>query len=286
MPETGSVLDAMSFQYVREIPPGPAGLIAVPLDASALAHSASIAGRFGDVRVLDVESRQVPYLLERRDEPMTIDLVLERKPLPDGLAIDKRRTSYAIALPFDRVPQARLTMTTRSRLFERSVTAAVLAAPDERRREPRLHVLTTRAWSHADAETPAGALTFDVPERPGGELYVLVDEGDNQPLPIEKATLLLPSYAVRLFRRADLPLRLAYGHRELREPRYDLALLAPQLMGRVATEVTPEAESAAEASPRLELVPPAAFWTALAIAVVILLALVVRLVRRESAGVG
>jgi hypothetical protein len=286
MPETGSVIDAMGFQYVREIPPGAAGLITVPLDAPALAHSASIAGRFRDVRVIDIESRQVPYLLERRDEPITIDLVLERKDLDESLVRDRRSTSYAIQLPFDRLPQARLTLTTLARVFRRSVTVATLVEPDERHREPRLLVLATHPWSHADSETPAGPLTFEVPERLAGALWVIVDEGDNQPLPIQQATLLLPSYAIRLFRRADLPLRLAYGHKELLEPRYDLALLAPQVMGRVATEVAAAAESAAEPSPALQLVPPPVFWSFLGIAVVILLALVVRLIRREVSSPG
>ena len=40
---------------------------------------------------------------------------------------------------------------------------------------------------------------------------LLVEEGDNQPLPIEKATVLLPSYSIRLFRPADQPLRVLYG---------------------------------------------------------------------------
>ena len=283
MPELGAAIEVKDFPYVREIPAGPAGLVTVPLDAHALANSA--AGRFADVRVLDPGGLQVPYLLERRGEPLTIDLTIERRELPEAVSPrDARRTSYAVTLPFETLPEARLVVATRARVFQRPVVVALLVPPDERRREPRLQTIESRVWTHANPDTPARPFTVAVPERRQGELILIVDEGDNQPLPIEKVTLLLPSYAVRLFRPADVPLRLAYGQPALRQPRYDLALLAPQVMGRIATEATAAGEStAATRAPSLQIVPPAVFWTALGVAVVVLLALVVRLVRREAA---
>ena len=284
MPELGAAIEVKDFPYVREIAAGPAGLVTVPLDAHALANSAS--GRFADVRVLDPQGLQVPYLLERRGEPLALDVKVESRELPEAVVPrDGRRSSYAVTLPFDKLPEARLVFTTRARVFERPAVVAVLTPPGERRREYRLQTLASRAWTHANPDTPARPLTVDVPERRAGELVLILDEGDNQPLPVEKATLLLPSYAVRLFRPASVPLRLAYGQPSLRAPRYDLALLAPQVMGRVATEVTVGTESiAAERPAARQIVPPAIFWTALGIAVVVLLALVVRLVRRESTG--
>jgi hypothetical protein len=115
---------------------------------------------------------------------------------------------------------------------------------------------------------------------------LLMAEGDNQPLPVEKPTLLLPSYSIRLFRPADQPLRLLYGKDNVASPTYDLQLLAPQVMGRLAEDVTLGAEQRlADAAPARadELVPPAVFWTALALAVLVLVGMVVRLMRREAA---
>jgi hypothetical protein len=160
----------------------------------------------------------------------------------------------------------------------------MLIAPTERRREHSFTPLATTNWIHADQDTAAPALVMNVPERRGGELWLTVDEGDNQPLPIERATLLLPSYAVRLFRPPDLPMRLLYGRNDLGAPRFDLALLAPQVLGNVATEVYagPEEPAAATASSIATLVSPPVFWASLGVAVVVLLGLIVRLVRRED----
>ena len=89
---------------------------------------------------------------------------------------------------------------------------------------------------------------------------------------------------MRLFRRPDLPLRLIYGKDRVPAPRYDLQLLAPQLMGRLAEEVAPGPEQrfGESASAAVEMVPPVVFWSVLALAVLVLLGLIVRLMRREA----
>jgi hypothetical protein len=284
MPDTGSSLAASEFRYSRDIAPGAAGLVTVPLDAAAVAHSAGPDARFADVRILDSSGRQVPYLLERRDEPTSVDVGIELRPLPEPLrGRYEGTTAYVVHLPYQRLPQARLVLETRARVFSRAVTMAALVAPTSRQREPRLVTLSNHIWTHADRETPAPALLVDLPERRAGEIVALVDEGDNQRLPIEKATLLLPSYAVRLFRGADQPLRLMYGRDDLAAPRYDLALLAPQVMGQVASDVAPAAERPARAaSASAAVVSPPVFWASLGLAVVVLLGVIVRLVRRDD----
>jgi hypothetical protein len=140
-------------------------------------------------------------------------------------------------------------------------------------------------WIHADEAMAAPPMTFAVPHHVDGELFLIVEEGDNQPLAIDKATILMPSYAVRLFRRPSLPLRLVYGNDRIAAPQYDLQLLAPQLLGRAAEDVAlgPERVLAAGgADSSIELVSPAVFWAALGTSVVVLLGLVVRLMKREA----
>ena len=65
-------------------------------------------------------------------------------------------------------------------------------------------------------------------------------------------------------------------------PRYDLALLTPQLLGVAATEVIPGSEQAGPAAAAAATISPRVFWGALSIAVVVLLAMIARLVRQES----
>ena len=285
LPTVGATLDPALFGYRRAIPSGEAGLVAVPLDASVLAHSASQARRFADVRIVDGGGRQIPYLVERSSEPLSLDLRLERlsaipKPLTD------RRTApsvYRVAWPFERLPSPRLVLTTPASVFQRPVTIAVEREADRNHRDPWIQSLAATTWSHADQNTAAPALTLALPAQNITELLVILDEGDNSPLPITAARLLLPAYRLRLFRERGASLQLAYGRADLDQPRYDLALLAPQLLGAAATEVAPAAEeSTGAAASTTELVSPRLFWGVLVAAVLVLLVLIVRLARREQ----
>jgi hypothetical protein len=118
----------------------------------------------------------------------------------------------------------------------------------------------------------------------GTELFVIVDEGDNAPLPLGAGRLLLPAYRVRFFRDGTSNLRLMYGRTDLDRPKYDLSLLAPQVLSTPAADVVPEAERpAGDAVTTAGVVSPRIFWGALAIAVIVLLGLIARLLRKSAA---
>ena len=281
LPTVGSTLDPATFRYVRPIPSGEAGLVTIPLDAAVLAHGQS--SGFSDVRVIDAANRQVPYLVERASEPLSLDLKIEPVATrPASLPSDRTLSVYRMRLPLEQLPQARIVLTTPARVFTRRVTIGVEHGPDRRRRDPWFEALATSDWSHADQESPAPALTMAIRAIEGREVLVTVEEGDNSPLPLAPARLLLPSYRLRLFRERDAALRLAYGRDDLSPPQYDLALIAPQLTGVAATEVMagPE-QTAAPQSPSM-LMSPQIFWGVLIVAVLVLLALVVRLLRKSD----
>jgi len=281
LPTVGSAIDAARFRYLRPLPPGSAGLITVPLDAPVLAHSQSAA--FGDVRVLDASSRQVPYLVERASEPLSLNLTIERVTTrPASLPADPSLSVYRVRLPLERLPSARLVLTTPARVFTRQVTLGIEHGADRRRRDPWFETLASSNWSHADQESGAPALTMAVRQLDGTDVFVMVEEGDNSPLPIQSARLLLPSYRLRLFRERDAALRLAYGHNDLAPPQYDLALIAQQLTGAAATEVTPGPETTAAPASPLTLLSPRVFWGVLIVAVLVLVTLVVRLLRKSD----
>ena len=70
----------------------------------------------------------------------------------------------------------------------------------------------------------------------------------------------------------------------LSPPQYDLALLAPQVLGTPATDVALDAEQLPGSNPTpLTIMSPRIFWGALAIAVVVLLGLIARLLKKEPA---
>ena len=286
MPDTGSAMSTEGFEFVRDIPTGPAGLIALQMDIAAMAHSGRDPRRLRDVRILDRSGLQIPYLLEARDEPLISEARIERKALPDGLESPSPKvTSYRIHLPFENLPNPRLVLMTKARVFQRGITIGSVAPASDR--QPARFVRRGGAtWTHADQDTAAAPLTFELPDSSlNGDLFLLVDEGDNQPLPIDKATLLVPQYAVRFYRRDNQPLRLLYGRDDLGPPRYDLQLLARQVLGRTATDVTagPEQQLGGTGiAAGFELVSPVVFWAVLAGTVLVLLGFVVRLMRREA----
>ena len=281
LPTVGSTLDAGTFRYLRPIPSGAPGLVTVPLDASVLAHSESTA--FGDVRVLDASSRQVPYLVERASEPLSLDLSIERvATVPASLRSQPALSVYRVQLPLDRLPSARLVLTTSARVFTRQVRVGVEQGATRRRRDPWFETLAASPWVHADQESPAPALTLPLRPLETRDLLVTIEEGDNSPIPIDAPRLLLPSFRLRLFRERDAVLRLAYGRDDLSPPQYDLALIAPQLTGVMATEIVPAPETAAPPPAAVMLMSPQVFWGVLIVAVLVLLTLVVRLVRKSD----
>jgi hypothetical protein len=174
-------------------------------------------------------------------------------------------------------------LTTSARVFERSIAVGIEREPDKRHRDRWLEPLTRVAWAHADQERPAPALTVPLPSADAKELLVIVEEGDNTPLPLTAVRVLLPAYRLRLFRERGAALRLAYGRTDLTPPRYDLALLAPQLLGVAATEIAAGVEQPQRsAATTAVLVSPRLFWAVLAVAVLVLLTMIVRLLKKET----
>jgi hypothetical protein len=281
LPTAGSTLSPDTFRYLRPLPSGAGGLVSVPLDAPVLAHSESTA--LSDVRVLDATNRQVPYLVERASEPLSLDLTIERlTAVPSSLRSEPALSVYRIRLPLEHLPSARLVLITSARVFTREVRVGVEHGPTRRRRDPWFETLAASPWVHADQETPAPALTLPLRPLETRDLLVTIEEGDNSPIPIEAPRLLLPSYRLRLFRERDAALRLAYGRDDLSPPQYDLALIAPQLTGVMATEIVPAPEATAPPPAAVMLMSPQVFWGVLIVAVLVLVTLVVRLVRKSD----
>jgi hypothetical protein len=284
-PELGAPLDPASFAFQRSIPGGEPGLVALVVDPLVLAHSRGPGGHFSDVRILDGAHRQVPYVVERREQPMAIGLTPERADPPIPTAARRANTSsYRLRLPSPSLPPSEIEIETSARVFQRGVQLSIARAPDRRARDARLETITATTWDHTSAEDPAKSLTLSVAPRDASELWLLIDEGDNTALPITAVRLLLPSYRLRFYRPERSSLTLVYGRTDLLAPRYDLALVSKDLLDADAVEVSPLAERQTR-SPHQSLMSPLQFWVFLSVAVVILLAIIVRLAGRTSGDV-
>ena len=263
-----------------------AGLAALPLDAAVLGHSQGPASRFADVRIADGADKQVPYLLERRDEPLGVDLTLastaspQMPPLPP--ANGGSRSVYRIALPERRLPAGSLSVETSARVFQRSVQVGVVRPADRNSagrvvRCSDVHDVAARrrAGGRSGAHAPARSDGCDrvVAGRRRRRQRAVATQPRATAAAVLSTAVLCP---------AGWDCGCSYGREDLQPPRYDLALLAPQLMGAAATEVTAGPESSradADAVHFAALV----LGLLLGAAVIVLLALIVRLAQNSDA---
>jgi hypothetical protein len=137
-------------------------------------------------------------------------------------------------------------------------------------------------WRHAEPDSSAPALTLSLPSVPTSDLLLAIGDGDNSPLALATAELLLQSVHVRFFRPGPGELRVVYGRSALAAPRYDLALLAPTVLASSALEATLSVEQETTQSEPV-ILRPRAFWALMLSAVVVLLVLIARLVRGAEA---
>jgi hypothetical protein len=263
----GAPLDIEEFRYAREVLQAEPGLAALTLDDAVLGHS-----HLGDLRIADAKGRQIPYLRERSPDPLIVEL-----PAPD-LVEDEARSRYRLEMPYPRLPGARLIVDTTAGVFERRVH---LEGPLSRRGRPEW-VDAARTWRHA-GPGPAPPLTLDIPANAGKTVDLVVDEGDNAPLPLGRIRLHLETWTLRFFHPGGHGVKLLYGRDDLREPRYDLSLIAAQLDPTQAREVTLAPEPPADGNDPAR-VPRGLFWGALVAAVAVLLLVLARLVREEGPG--
>ncbi|HEY2375915.1 MAG TPA: DUF3999 family protein [Gemmatimonadaceae bacterium] len=271
IPMTGAEIDPQRFGFSRSIPLGGTGLTTLPLDAAALAH-----GSLADVRIATADNHQVPFLVERLDEPLSLPLpALERVRSTRDPA---SRSRYRIRLPYAGLPRSRLVIHTDARVFDRQLAVEMLPPAEEDIRARGGPITIAKLpWRNTEPELPAPALTIDLPPLRVADVSVVIDEGDNAPLPLRDPTLLLPAYRLRFFRDGHTPLSLLYGRPELTPPRYDLALLAPRLLGAPAQDVVSGPENGA--ANVTGVTPTIVFWSALALAVLVLVVLIARLLR-------
>jgi hypothetical protein len=278
----GGPIETGDFGYQRRLPEGPAQLVALPLDAGVLAHSQGPLRNFADVRIVDEQNLQIPYVLEQRAARLTVEVPF-RKVVPKVRELTRRggiaRTFYQITLPYENLPQPVLTLETSEQIFLRSIELGAQRPADRRHRSDWFESFGRTSWQHANPRSTPAPLEIPFSRSRGRDLLLIVEEGDNQPLPISGVRLLLPGWQLRFFRPAS-PIRLFYGRPDLTEPRYDLAMLAPSAMSGNAREITAVPEPVA--SQPVALVSPRVFWIGLSGAVLALLALIVRLLSRTG----
>lgn len=259
----GATVNRNDYRYARAVPSSTAGVTRLALDVDVLARSRQAA----DVRLVDAENRQVPYIVENVAAPLTITLTV-----PPRVA-DGSTSRYTLELPYETLPPGtRLVLTTSAKVFERNVTLRS-AADDRRGRES--YALGNETWRSSQPDLAPPPLSFELTSSDTKRVELLVNEGDNAPLPITSATLQMPSVALRFY-NSGAPLTLLYGNAQAAPPQYDLALLAPHVLGEPARDLALSAFTTSK--PDASTLDVKIFWIALAAATIALLVVLARLI--------
>lgn len=283
VPLEGAPLDLAAWKIRRVVRVAQPGFQQLELDLSALAQ---VRAGLADLRLVRENGRQVPFLLAAS--------ALERAhPLVPTTIPDERRpglSRWQLALPQAHLPVTRLTLRSSGALFERPVR--LVQRMRDARGEPRDETLAEAVWR----QQPGGSATarLDLPLRGralAAIVFVEIENGDNQPIVLTGAEFATP--VVRLFFKTgdSAPLTLAYANPAAAAPRYDLRLVAPQVLAAPKSAATLEASASGTVPSEAPADGSAGpgrylFWAALALVVVLLLVVVAKLAPKPADGEG
>lgn len=271
---TGVPLDSSGWAERRAIRLERPGVQELELDPAALAGARP---DFDDLRVLHA-GNQIPYVLESPALARSLVLTAEAVADPKRPGVSRWR----IPLPRAGLPLRRLILASPTTLFARQLR--VYEQVTTREGGVIENTIATGAWSRTP-ESDAATRTFELPERVRTDaLWIETDNGDNPPIVLGSVQATHP--VVRLVFQAGTTedYTLIYGNAAASATRYDLSLVAAQLLTapRVAATLDPAPAPAAPdrfgGRSRTVL-----FWSALGVVVVVLLVVVAKLLPAAAA---
>lgn len=191
---------------------------AVPADVWAAARE-----DLGDLRVLDAEGRQWPYLFTPASGSEELEASVEA---PAPREDDARHTIHHVRLPARAVSPTTVRVELAPQLVARSVSA--------RGRNERGEEIELGVGSFLSNEDAPARLELSLFGERISELWLDVDNGDETPLPIERVTLVQPAHELQLAAPAG-EYRLVVGDLDATAPTYDLGS-AWELLGVLEAE--------------------------------------------------
>ncbi len=275
-PLFGAPLDVAPWRLRKAVRVATAGVQQLELDLDVLAQAQR---GLGDLRLVR-DGAQVPFLLERPNLSRALDLAA--KPADDPRR--PRVSRWEIALPRAGLPLTQLTLASPTGLFRRHLRLfEIITNPGGDKYE---RTLSAAEWKHTPDDKRPLALTMSSPPTTTA-LVLETDNGDNPPLALGAVTAAHP-VARLLFKTDAAPLALYYGHPQAAAPRYDLALVAGQILAATKEAATLGAEEQARADGWAKSALTGArggviFWAVLALVVIVLLVVVAKLLPKAPA---
>ena len=267
----GAALDISEWKFRKPVEISGAGAQQVELDLDVLAHAQP---GFSDVRLMR-GSNQVPYIIQHtsisRSLALTATLTNDAK--------NPKLSRWVIKLPQANLPLTRLTCVSPTPLFERSLSLSE-ELTDERGDKYR-QSLGNATWTQTpDSKAKEFVMTIgNVPQ--GDTLFLETENGDNPAIELEKFTATYPVTRLLFKAKADDQLLIYYGNPRVSPPRYDLSLVAGQLLAADKKVASLTAEQQLRKPSWQEYQVPGKggvlFWGILAVVVAVLLIIISRL---------
>jgi Protein of unknown function (DUF3999) len=270
---TGAQLDVAKWKFRKLLPVTQSSVQQVELDSELLARSQPDQS---DLRIVRGEY-QLPFLFERTSlsRPISLNAAAENDPKKPAFS------RWSLKLPQPGLPITRLVCTSSSPLFHRQMRLWEEVADE--RGDKFASELGRATWDQTP-NSPKRDLVIELNARPQTDtLFLETDNGDNPAIELRDFRSYYPVTRVVFKATPDpaQPVWLYYGNPDATAPRYDLTLVAGELLRAERGTVAAGAEE--NLSPRPSLVGQTLtgstryiFWGALALVVIVLLAIMSR----------
>jgi hypothetical protein len=226
-----------------------------------------------DLRVVS-EEVQLPYLIERTSINRTVILAAASSNDHDRPTVSR----WQLKLPQAAIPITRITCASDSSLFERTFRFWE-ELTDERGDKYPLE-LAQATWRRVPNQPP-GQLAASLERTPRSDTILIETEnGDNPPIELHDFRGYYAATRVIFTSAKSQPIAVYYGNDEASAPRYDVKLIAAQLLRSERIAAVPGSQETLKTERVREALSGSAryiFWGALGIVVVALLALISRL---------
>jgi hypothetical protein len=276
---TGAKIDLAPWKCRKRIQVSKPGTQQVELDVDVLARSAPDQR---DLRIV-VEDRQLPFLFERPSISRSVPLAAA----PANDLKKPRISRWSLKLPKPGIPVARVTCAANTALFQREMDLWEELTNDRGDKFPRK--LGHASWKKVPGETTR-EFEIHLNAAPVSDtLFLETDNGDNPPIDLRDFRGHYPVTRVVFKTPPDSsqPIWLYYGNPDALLPRYDVALIADQLLRAEHSPATlGQQENMHSKTERIIRTLSGSslyiFWAVLALVVVVLLLLISRLLPKTQ----
>jgi hypothetical protein len=276
---SGAKIDVAKWKFRKLLSPTQNGVQQVELDPELLARSQPDQD---DIRIVRGEY-QLPFIFQRTSlsRPISLNAAAANDPKKPALS------RWSVKLPQPGMPITRLVCTSSSPLFHRQMR--LWEEVTDERGDKFASELGRATWDQTP-DSPKRDLMIELNARPQSDtLFLETDNGDNPAIELREFRSYYPVTRIVFKATPDptQPAWLYYGNLDATAPRYDLTLVAGELLKaeRSSIPAGPEENLSPKPSFAGQTLTGSTryiFWGALALVVIVLLAIMSRFLPKQQ----